>query len=156
MSPTPQQLVPAPTAQGRAACLDAMSGRSRDGNGMEHRVISGSPVGIGSCYLMSPVISHSRQLSSLAPFCHSACHPKGKWTLGTPITPGWEGMVTSSLSCHSYGSTLVCCRDQFTVCVSQGTATGWSVALDHCMGWKNCYISAPLGPICTPTWIWEL
>lgn len=112
---TPQQLVPAPTAPGRAACLGAILGRSRDGNGKAHCVISDSPVATGSCCLMSPATSHSRQLSSLAPFYHSTCHPKGKGTLGTPITPEWGETATSSLSCHSYGSALMCHRDQFSV-----------------------------------------
>jgi len=86
-APTPQQLIPAPTAQGRAACLDAVVGRSIDGNGRKHWLISDPPVATGICYLMSPATLHSRQLSSFAPFCYTACHPKGRGTLGTPTTP---------------------------------------------------------------------
>jgi len=46
-------------------------------------------------------------------------------------------MATSSLSCHSNKSALMCHRDQLSVCISQGMATGWNAALDCCVGWKT-------------------
>lgn len=66
------------------------------------------------------------------PFCHSACHPKGMGTLGTPITPE----VPSSFGFHRYGSALMCQRDQFSTCISQGMAMGWSAAWHCCMEWR--------------------
>lgn len=112
-APTPHQLIPAPPAQGSAACLGCTLEKSRDGNGRQHWVISDSPVAYWK--LLPNIPCHCTAGSSPGwHSCHSVCHPKGMGTLGTLIIPE----LLSCFGFHSDGSALKCQRDWFSTCIS--------------------------------------
>lgn len=117
-----------PAAQGSAACVGSTLERSRDGNGRQHSVISGSPVAYWKLLPNVPCRCIAGNCPGWHPFCDSVCHPK---ELGTPIAPE----LPSSFGFQSDESALKCQRRQSSACISWSMAMGWSAALGCCVGW---------------------